>query len=81
MSSETEKLFREAMALPREELQSLVERLLAALPREGTPGELEEEWNAEAVDRAEAYERGELSTLDASEALAEIRARRASSRE
>ena len=77
MSEPSDKLFREAMALPREQLEALVERLVAALPRKVRPGEFEAEWNAEAVERAEAFERGELTAVDAYEALAALRARRA----
>jgi len=77
VSEPSDKLFRQAMALPREQLESLVERLVAALPRKVSPGEFEEEWNAEALERAEAYERGELTAVDAYEALAALRARRA----
>ncbi|MBO6938546.1 MAG: addiction module protein [Deltaproteobacteria bacterium] len=72
MSSRSDKLFREAMALPKEQLESLVERLVAALPR-GMPGEFEAEWNREAIARAEAYESGELTAVDAYEALAALR--------
>ena len=76
VSEPSDKLFEEAMALPREQLESLVERLVAALPRKVSPGEFEEEWAAEALDRAEAYERGDLTAVDAYEALAALRARR-----
>lgn len=74
MSKASDKLLREAMALPREQLESLVERLVAALQNGHSPGEFEEEWNAEALDRTEAYERRELTAVDAYEALAALRA-------
>jgi hypothetical protein len=48
----------------------LMDELRATLP-----ALLSDEWTDEVVQRVEAYERGELTTIDGREAMARIRAK------
>jgi hypothetical protein len=70
MSPDAETVLREARKLPEGDRLRLVDELRATLP-----ATLSEEWTDEVVDRVEAYERGELETVDANEVFARIEAK------
>lgn len=68
MSTDAEDLLRKASKLPEDERLRLADEIRASVP-----ATLSEEWTEEAVDRVEAYERGELKTVDAKEFVAQMR--------
>jgi hypothetical protein len=67
MNPDAETLLREASKLPEGDRLRLADELRATLP-----ASLSEAWTDEVVDRVEAYERGELETVDANEVFARI---------
>jgi len=67
-------LEREAMRLPPRERALLADALLGSLDDEATR-EIQAAWAKEAVDRLEAFHRGEITAVDGPEALRELRAR------
>lgn len=69
-SPEAEKLLREVRKLPEGDRERLVDEIRATLP-----AALSDEWAEEVLQRAEAYERGELKTVDGREVMARIRAK------
>jgi hypothetical protein len=64
------RVFEEALLLPHEERAKLAERLLSSLdsPRRQRVDRL---WAREAEERLAAFERGEIKTVSAREALEE----------
>ncbi len=64
------------MALSESEREHLAELLLTSVPRlsKREQAEIEKAWADEAVSRAEALERGELTAQDGASAIAELRA-------
>lgn len=76
MNDQAKKLLSDAMALSESEREDLAELLLTSLPRlsRRAQAEIEKAWADEAVSRAEALERGELTAEDGTSAMAEIRA-------
>jgi len=76
MSTSTEQILKEAMALPLQERAELVERLLGTF--QSPPDlRLDDLWAREAEDRLDAFERGELKAVPAEEVFDRIRQRRA----
>ena len=75
MSSNAEEIIKEARALPVEERAELLEVLLATFQSPPDP-HLDELWVAEAEDRLDAYERGELAAIPADEVFRKVRQRR-----
>lgn len=71
MSATSEQILQQALALPPEERAELLEQLLAAFQGPTDP-RLDELWAAEAHDRLEAYDRGELESIDVEEVLDQI---------
>jgi hypothetical protein len=69
-SPAAETLLREASKLPERDRLRLAAELHATVP-----ATLSDEWTEEAVQRVEAYERGELETVDGREVMARIRAK------
>lgn len=66
-----EQLEAEALKLPRGVRAHLAERLISSLDEDS---EVEQAWEAEAERRYQQYLAGEMESVPASEALAEIRA-------
>ena len=64
------------MALRESERQDVAELLLISLPRlsKGEQAEIEKAWADETISRAEALERGDLTTQDGATSMAELRA-------
>jgi putative addiction module component (TIGR02574 family) len=71
VSATSEQILQQALALPPEERAELLEQLLAAFQGPTDPA-LDELWAAEAHDRLDAYDRGELEAVDVEEVLQEI---------
>lgn len=72
MPSVGRELEAAALSLPRAERARLAERLLASLDDEA---DVEEAWQDEVKRRLEAYRKGELEAVPASEVLQEARDR------
>ena len=71
MSSTSEHILQQALALPLEERAELLEQLLAVF--QGPPDPVVDQlWVAEAHDRLDAYDRGELEAIDAEKVLEQI---------
>ena len=70
MTSTAKKILDEALALPAEEREALVEALCDSLDH--GKAELAPEWKAEIARRIEAVERGESRLLAGSEVEARI---------
>lgn len=70
MSSNSEQILKDALALPPQERAALLERLLISFQSSPDPN-LEELWLREAEERLEAYDRGELETVPMEEVLSE----------
>lgn len=66
-----EQLEAEALKLPRGVRAHLAERLISSLDEDS---EVEQAWEAEAERRYQEYLAGEMESVSASDALAEIRA-------
>lgn len=66
-----------ALQLPPTDRAHLAERLLASLDEDD---EILAAWTEEAERRADAYDRGEMETIDFDQAIAQARARIAGSR-
>jgi len=62
MSTATDQILRQALALPPEERAELVEQLLATFQTPHDP-ELDRLWAQEAHDRLDAFDRGDLSAV------------------
>jgi putative addiction module component (TIGR02574 family) len=71
MSTNSEQILQQAMALSPRDRAEVVERLLASFQLPPDP-ELEQLWAREAEDRIDAYERGEIGTIPADEVYARI---------
>ncbi len=76
MNDQAKKVLSDAMALSESEREHLAELLLTSVPRlsKREQAEIEKAWADEAVSRAEALERGELTAQDGASAIAELRA-------
>jgi hypothetical protein len=84
MSTDLEGIEAEALKLPIEDRERLVDVLLASLgsdfnPAEGGPAfaspEIEKAWIEECHRRMKLIESGEMETYSAEEVIAELRAR------
>jgi putative addiction module component (TIGR02574 family) len=71
VSTTSEQILQQALALPPEERAELLEQLLAAFQGPTDPV-LDELWAAEAHDRLEAFDRGELKAVSVEEVFEEI---------
>ena len=64
-----------ALELTEEERIRLAEDLYESVEEsDGTPEEIEAAWSEEIADRVEAFERGEVETIDGEEVFRRIRA-------
>lgn len=73
-SPEAEAVLRQVRKLPEQDQLRLVEHVVDELRAE-SPAALSEEWEEEIAQRIEAYERGELKTIDAEEVFARAEAK------
>lgn len=80
VTEQARKILEQALAMPEGDRQRLAEALLDSIPAE-VAEELERVWNAEALRRAEAFERGEAQAIDGDKAMSELRAKFATSRD
>ena len=71
MSTTSEQILRQVLALPLEERAELIEQLLATFQGPTDPA-LDKLWIAEAHDRLDAYDRGELEAVSIEEVFKEI---------
>ena len=76
MSTNSEQILKEALALGPQERAELVEQLLATF-QSPPDTDLDELWAREAEERLDAYDRGELKAVPAEEVFERIRQRRA----
>jgi putative addiction module component (TIGR02574 family) len=75
MSSSSEEILKDALALPPQERAALLERLLISF--QSAPDlNLEELWIREAEERLDAYDRGELKAVPVEEVFDRIKKRR-----
>jgi len=74
VTSTAKKILDEALALPDEEREALVEVLITSLQWD-SPEDVERAWSEEIVRRLERHERGETVAVDWDEAKRRIRAR------
>jgi putative addiction module component (TIGR02574 family) len=73
-SPEAEAVLRQVRKLPEQDQLRMVEQVVDDL-RADAPTSLSEEWEEEIAQRIEAYERGELKTIDAEEVFARAEAK------
>jgi putative addiction module component (TIGR02574 family) len=71
MSTTAEKILQEALNLPPQDRAEVLERLLATFQEAPDP-KLDKLWAQEAVDRLNAYDRGEMGGVSAEEVFARI---------
>ncbi len=71
MTPQSEQILREALDLPPIDRAELVEQILASFEFPARQ-DLDAAWGREAEDRLEAYDRGEIPSLPASEVFKEI---------
>ena len=71
VSATSEQILQQVLALPIEERAELLEQLIATFDGPTNPA-LDELWAAEAHDRLDAYNRGELEAIDVEEVFREI---------
>lgn len=76
MNDQAKKVLSDAMALNESERENLAELLLTSLPRlsKREQADIEKAWADEAVSRAEALERCDLTAEDGASAMADLRA-------
>lgn len=74
MTSTAKKILDQALALPEEDREALVEVLLTSLPREPREA-VEQAWIDEVTRRIERHERGDTVAVDWDEAKRQIRAK------
>lgn len=74
VTAQARKILEQALSLPEDDRQRLAEALLDSIPAE-VAEELEKAWNAEALRRAEAFERGGVQAVDGDKAMSELRAK------
>lgn len=75
MSTNSEQILKEALALTPQERAELVEQLLATF-QSPPDAHIDELWTREAEDRLAAYDRGELKSVPAEEVFSRIKQRR-----
>jgi putative addiction module component (TIGR02574 family) len=76
VSTTSEQIIKEALALPVPERAELLERLLVSF-QSPPNAHIDELWAREAEDRIDAYDRGELRAAPAEEVFNRIKQRRA----
>jgi putative addiction module component (TIGR02574 family) len=76
MSSTSEQILKDALALPPNERAELLERLLVSF-QSAPDSKLDELWIREAEERLDAYDRGELEAVPMEEVFERIKQRRA----
>jgi hypothetical protein len=76
VKDQAKKVLSDAMALNESEREHLADLLLTSLPRlsKREQAEIEKAWADEAVSRAEALERGDITARDGASAIVELRA-------
>jgi putative addiction module component (TIGR02574 family) len=74
VTAQARKILEEALSLPNDDRQRLAEALLDSIPAE-IAEKLEKTWNAEALRRAEAFERGEVQSIDDEHAIDSLRSK------
>ena len=74
MTSSARKILDDALALPLEEREELVDALVTSLQRT-VPAEVERAWIQEIRERLARLERGETSAIDWPEAQRDLRAK------
>jgi len=74
MTAQARKILEQALSLQDDDRQRLAEALLDSIPAE-VAEELEKAWNAEALRRTQAYERGEAEAIDGEQAAKDLRAK------
>ncbi|MDH5491944.1 MAG: addiction module protein [Myxococcales bacterium] len=74
MTSTAKRILDEALSLPDDEREALVEVLITSLQLD-SPEDVERAWSEEIVRRLERHERGETVALDWEEAKRRIRIR------
>jgi len=68
MSKKGAQVLEEALSLPASERAEMVDHLLQSLDTSRDPS-MDELWAQESEDRLDAFERGEVTTVSASEAF------------
>jgi len=68
MSKRGAQVLEEALSLPPAERAELADRLLSSLDASAV-SRIDAQWAVEAEDRIDAFERGEIKTVSASEAF------------
>ncbi|MBL4632343.1 MAG: addiction module protein [Kofleriaceae bacterium] len=74
MTAQAHKILEQALSLPEDDRQRLVEALLNSIPEE-TAEELEQIWNSEGLRRLETFERGDSIAADGVQTVAELRSK------
>lgn len=72
MNATAKRILDEALSLPEEEREALIDALADSLER--SQDELSEEWKAELARRIEAVERGDSELIEGDEVEARLRA-------
>ena len=75
MSERSAAVLEHALALPEGERAELVERLLASFDAEERR-RIDESWAAEVEERIDAFDRGEMRAVPASEVFEKIRGKK-----
>ncbi len=71
MLSDTKKILDDALGLPENDRRHLAESLLDSIPVLQEQ-EIEQHWNHEAIGRANATLKGQITSLDGEEALGQL---------
>ena len=71
MSTTSDQIIQQVLALPLEERAQLIERLLATFETPPDPA-LDQLWANEAHDRLDAYDRGELDAVSIEDVFRQI---------
>jgi len=74
VTSAAKKILDEALSLPDQDREALVEVLITSLEQD-SPEDVEKAWSQEIVRRLERHERGETVAVDWDEATRRIRAK------
>jgi hypothetical protein len=70
LDPDAEAVLRQARSLPDHDRLRLADELRASVP-----DDISAEWDEEILQRAEAFERGELRTVDAKDVFARVEAK------
>ena len=74
MTAQAQSILEQALSLSDDDRQRLAEALLDSIPADISE-ELERTWNAEALRRAEAFERGEVQAIDGDRLMRDMRSK------